>query len=376
MAHYSLGFNFDPDLIDGIADVNAKHGRVSKIEEVFGALPDSPISSARPTSRIPSISFREFEKQLKRLRESEIEFNFLMNTSQALSAELEKKIRIYLKQLIDVGVQRLTIGSPELCAYIKSLSDTLHITISITYGIRSTAGLKNAEVAGADAVYLDGVFVNRNFELLRALLTQARVECRLYANMSCISQCPVVHSHYGLFAGVQSESTSRRNDAFFAGCTAVKLRNPVEWLQMPWIRPEDIPVYKSEGVSHFKLADRLAPTDTLLLIARSYLTGNSPDNLFELVERDGAKYKNVRSDLQSNAQPMNVRSAGLPKDFISHFRSGACKSNDVGCEVCLKITHDVVHVNPKWADHGALTRIDPLIPSKLRKRVALPRGMF
>jgi collagenase-like PrtC family protease len=365
---YSLGFNFDPALIRGVIEANEEFGGASRIDEFFGALPDSPISSARPTSKLPTLSWDEFTKQILFLRDSQIAFNFLMNTAQRLDSALTRSLKTYLKRLADVGVHRLTVGTPELCAVVKDCFPRFHVTISITYGIHSPDKVLHAEAAGADAIYLDGVYVNRDFDLLRALLKQARVECRLYANMSCLSRCPVVGKHYAMFSGAQSESTSSRNDAFFAGCSMVKLSNPTEWLQMPWIRPEDVSAYASEGVGHFKLADRLAPTSTLLVIAQSYLKRKSPDNLFDLMERDGAKYELLGAKTKNqDSAPMYVHSKRLPTDFIEHFRKQGCKSNDPNCRVCVALTQSAVEVNGSWPEQLP-SSVRHLVPLELSKR--------
>jgi hypothetical protein len=370
---YSLGFNFDLNLIEGIIEANERYGENSKIEEVFGALPDCPISSARPTSKLPELSWEEFTRQVLLLRNSRIAFNFLMNTSHRLDSALRNKLKIYLLRLADAGIDRLTVGTPELCTFVKASFPQFHVTISITFGIHSLKKLSKAELAEPDAVYLDGVYVNRNFDLLRALLTRAKVECRLYANMSCLSRCPVVGKHYAMFAGAQSEITLRHNDAFFLGCSAVKLRNPTEWLQMPWIRPEDVSVYASEGVSHFKLADRLAPTSTLLLIAKSYLQMRSPDNLFDLMERRGEKYKLLLEDdskMGSREPPLFVHSNRLPIDFIAHFREQGCKSNDPNCEVCVMIAQNAVEINKNWPNELPFA-FNQLVPLELKRRAGL-----
>src|SRR5215208_2621944 len=119
--HYSLGFNYDPDLIRGIAKANQKYGALSRIEEVFGAMADSPVSSARPTSRIPNLKWEEFASQIRSLRDFGVAFNFLMNTSQRLDSALTNELKTYLQRLMDAGVERITAGTPELCAFVKSV---------------------------------------------------------------------------------------------------------------------------------------------------------------------------------------------------------------------------------------------------------------
>jgi collagenase-like PrtC family protease len=370
---YSLGFNFDPELSMRLAEINDVYGGRSRIDEVFAALPDCPISSARPTDRIPNLTWEEFRRQVRVLRDSGIGFNYLMNTSQRVDSTLTSKVKTYVQRLVDTGVDRITAGTPELCAFIKSFFSRVHVTISITYGTKSKNRLTEAELAGADAVYLDGVYVNRDFELLRTLLKQSRIECRLYANMSCISRCPVVGKHYQMFSGNQSSVTSRHNDAFFAGCSLVKLRNPVEWLQMPWIRPEDVVAYATEGVTHFKLADRLASTSTLVVIAASYLSAKSPDNLFDLMERDGVKYRLLECETNlrnSKTVPIFVHSKRLPSNFIAHFQKQGCTSSDTSCKFCVNLAHNAVEIWSKTSTELP-SAFRELIPVELKKRAGL-----
>lgn len=366
---YSLCFNFDDALVNGIISLNEKYGGNARIDEVFGALANCPISSARPTSRIPHVTWLKFARRVNKMLASNIKFNFLMNTSQDLKALSINGIRSYLSRLADIGVTRLTLGTPELCHLIKSLFPQFHVTISLTYGISSENKLNLAEESGASAAYLDGVFVNRNFELLRKLLRKSNIECRLYANISCIAACPVIRSHYKMFAGKQDSYTVHQNDAFFAGCTLIKLNNPVEWIQMPWIRPEDIPTYMIEGIIHFKLADRLAPTETLLTIAESYLKGVSPGNLFVLIERDGLKYKMFpNNNGLHKSTPIMVLNDQIPSSFIDHFRNGECKSNDISCMVCSKVARRAVHISDSINTTVIPKQLKPLIPLELWQR--------
>lgn len=105
---------------------------------------------------------------------------------------------------------------------------------------------------------------------------------------------------------------------------------------MQWIRPEDICDYVHEGFKHFKLADRLAPTEILLNIAECYVKGRSPDNLFPLIERDGVKYRNAQKCYNGDL-PFVVSNKKIPNDFVEHFKSGDCYSTNEECEYCNAI---------------------------------------
>ena len=71
---FSLGYNFDIRLLEKIIELNSINQ--NRVIEFYGALKDSPIPSARPTRRIPSISWKDFEKQIKIMSDSNISFNF------------------------------------------------------------------------------------------------------------------------------------------------------------------------------------------------------------------------------------------------------------------------------------------------------------
>jgi len=366
--NYSMGFNFDSALVDGIIQLNAEYGGLTRITEVFGALSDCPISSARPTKLIQGVSWSEFADQVKRLQQAGIEFDYLMNTAQCLTQTTILKVREYLARLEDVGVCKITAGTPEICLLVKDFSSDFYVAMSITYGIHSLDKLRRAESSGADLVHLNSPYVNRNFKLLRFLVKESSVPCRLIANMSCISECPVITRHYKLFAGSQ-RLLDTYQDVFCVGCTYIRISNPVEWLQAPWIRPEDIPTYVEEGISHFKLSERLSPTETLLAIAGPYLNLTSPEDLFPLIERHKRKYSPLAATCPSEGRPpMRVSSQAIPDNFIEHFRSGGCKSNNLSCPVCSGIAHRAIHLNPGWDKAAVPQELRELVPRLLRER--------
>ena len=59
--------------------------------------------------------------------------------------------------------------------------------------------------------------------------------------------------HYSVLSNPDNNYQVKMNDQLFNFCSNEKLDNPIKWLQMQWIRPEDISVYAQEGFNHFKL---------------------------------------------------------------------------------------------------------------------------
>lgn len=348
-ATFSIGFNFEDDLVDGIVKLNNSQPLNNRISEVYGSLPDSPVPSARPSKKLKNISFHKFQQQLERLILNNICFNYLLNTNTSLSESLSSKLLIYLAQLQELGITNITVGNIELCSFIKENFDSFKVCISSTFGVKTISQIKTCENYGADSVYLDSIHINRNFKRLREIITNTSLSIKLYANISCISRCPITKKHYDIFANKQNGTTLKQNDNYFASCSLIKLKSKVEWIQMQWIRPEDIDKYEDEGFTFFKLSDRLAPTNIILQIAQAYLNRKSPPNLFPLIERDGVKYKNIGFGL-NGSHPIIIDSKKIPNNFIEHFKKGECISTDKKCSYCNYIAESAIHYNHDMKD--------------------------
>ena len=365
-ATFSIGFNFSDDLVEHIVALNKINDR-RKISEVFGALPDSPLNSARPSNRIPKTNWTKFQKQVNMLLENNVYFNYLFNTQQQLTEDLKDKLSLFLENLLSIGVGNVTVGTFELARFIRASFPVFNQTLSLTYGIKSVRQLSEIENNLFNSIYLDGAFVNRDFRKIKQFVNESCCEIRLYANLSCISNCPVIKQHYGLFSKPFDENTARDNDNFFKGCSLVKLSNPIEYIQMPWIRPEDIQTYVEEGVTHFKLSDRLSTTEVLVRIGKAYISEKSTNNLFDIIERNGDKYKYFNlEDAPNNI--IKLYNNKIPSDFIEHFRNGNCQSKDLSCRYCKAIADDAVSITNVNAPN-LLKNESKDIHDKLLKRV-------
>lgn len=345
---FSLGYNFDSELVEKIAELNGMYGNGRKVNEFFGALPFSPFLSTRPDNRIKNITWNDFLSQLRLMQKNGINFNYLFNAKSNLNEIDLFAFTDFIKKLHDSGITNLIVYSPEICSFIKNLNSKFSVTISSVYNICSEKQIDKAYNSGADFLYFDSIYINRNFGLLSTLSNYSKVPIKLYANVSCLSKCVNKDLHYSVLSSSDKEYQIAMNDKLFSYCSSEKLRNPVNWLQMQWIRPEDIDIYVEEGFSHFKLTDRLAPTENLVFIANHYLKGASPRDLFPLIERNGTKFRNFANHKLVNQNPLSIDNSLIPKNFIEHFRSGECDSTNVNCDFCNKVTKNAIEVNIEY----------------------------
>jgi hypothetical protein len=363
---FKLAWNTDAALVGIVGDLNLKWGHRAIVDEVFGSLPDSGFPSARPSSRLAAVPWKVFAAQVCEYAAMGVGFNYLVNTGQKLDGEGKRKLLKYVETLQAVGVRKLTVGLPQTVRAIKQSFPELKVVMSLSWDVRTVEQVREAEDAGVDSMYLSGPSVNRDFPLLRKLVQAATVPCGLYANVSCLSRCPVLHDHYALFAGDHGEAMITQNDAYFSSCSRVKMKDPVEWIQMPWIRPEDTGAYVDEGISFFKLADRLAPTETLRHTCESYLSGQSPVDLFPLIEGDGRKYKQILG--ADSSRPFRVDRSEIPPDFLKHFRYGTCRSTNPDCIYCREVALRSVGLSGELSDsfHGVPTEMPAALVNRAK----------
>ena len=365
MYRLSLGYNFDLGLLPALAALNANPRAKGQVTEIYGAIRLGAVRSARPRHKYPDMDWTGLARHIDEARRHGLTFNYLLNSQKLTS---EAGLRAQTHALLGCGVEVVTVGTPTMARIVRSAAPGMKIVLSLTYRLRTPSDVEEAIATGIDAAYFDAVTVNRDFPLLRKLIASALPEARLYANVSCLSACPVIDAHYRAFDLKDDLAGEAANERFFLGCSWVKANSPVEWIQMPWIRPEDLSHYQDEGISHFKLSDRMAASETLIRIARAYITGRSPRNLFSIIERDGAKFELVWAHGTDHVNPF-VASRLIPSDFITHFQSGTCASRDTDCAFCNRVAERSVRFGGVWPPGRNDSAFLSALPHALVRRV-------
>ena len=347
---YSLASNLKKDFPPMLAEL-AEQDTPARITEVFAATRgNADVPSARPGGKIPDTTLSELEDHVRNLYENAgASFNYLINTQKKITdAAMERRIIDFIRDLQNAGINRITVGTPEMAKLVRRAFPRMHITMSLTRRTRSIAMLKEAEASGCNACYLDTT-VNRNFVLLRKLLAyETKMELKGYGNVSCLAFCPCMDEHYTLFEE-DTEENLLGHEAMFMGCTRVKLLSKTAWLQQPFILPGDAALYHAMGLNSLKLTDRLAPTHILHMIAIAYLRCRNPEDVFEIIERGAAKYQAMfveGAELDTN--PYFVIGEVLQELLIPHALSGNCLSPKHNCPGCAKIAELAIVRSPLW----------------------------
>lgn len=291
---FSIGTNFDPDLI---AEIN-KYNQDKSIAAVFGKLRSDIIGGGRTSMILPTLTMGQLKDYIEFCHRSDLKFNYLLNPvcmgNRELNPSSHRKIIRFIGKLSDIGVDEVTVNSPFLCQVIKRQFPHLKITIGLYAYVFNMQHLKYWEELGADEITLHHM-INRDLKLLEDFLNYTKksgMALRLIANNVCLHDCPYQINH-GIGQSHSSQTGHFSNGLFLdyniASCNNKKLQNPVKLISSEWIRPEDVKYYedvcKRTGNYNFsiKLLERTKTTAFLKRVLKAYIERSYDGNLIDIL---------------------------------------------------------------------------------------------
>lgn len=282
----SLATNFD----DALPALVAPYG----VFELYGKLPADVVGGGRATFMLAPTSRHDLERHVAACRRAGLGFNYLLNAACLDNLEYtrggQRRIRRLLDWLSEIGVRSATVANPFLLRLIKAGYPGLEVRVSVFAAVNDVRRARYWEELGADRITLDSLQINREFDLLRKIREAVRCRLELLASNSCIQNCPLQPYHPNLLSHASQRGHRTHGFAIdwcLLWCSYMKIREPVNYLRADWIRPEDIEHYEALGYDEFKLTERNAPTEMLVLRARAYHERRYDGNLLDLVQPYG-----------------------------------------------------------------------------------------
>jgi len=291
---YSLGTNFDEELLDYVVAYDKKH----QIESFFGKLQADIVGGGRASNVLPKLSMKELQRYIVKCNKAGIGFNYLLNPMCLGNREIDpsehKEILCFLDQLQNIGVNHITINSPYLCELIKAQFPEVKVTIGLYAYIYSLQHVKYWENLGADELTLHHR-LNRNFQYLKSILSYTKgrhLKLRVIANNVCLHDCPYQINH-GCGQAHASQEKDAKNSIYLdynlLKCNYAKITHPEELISSEWIRPEDVHFYDEicddVGNTNFsiKLLERTKTTDFLKRVVKAYIDEHYDGNLIDIL---------------------------------------------------------------------------------------------
>lgn len=283
---YAVGYNWEEDLVDFAK--NFEDISDDKIFEFFGSPAFSFFGGATTYPRIKDVSLKEVEDNVRYVKENGFKFNYLINSSVFpeinSDEDLDKAIE-YLNWIKRLGPDIVTVGNEEVLDFVMKYFPEFKINLSIVLAIKS---LERAEVFYKKYSNVERVTfhqtINRDVVMLKKHIKLAHsydIEVELLVNEICLHDCPRMKDHYD-YLGKISQSDNSSNLKFFGFCCGVRRKNPLEFLNACWIRPEDVQVYEDMGVDILKIAGRGESVEYLELVMKAYMTRKYSGNIMDL----------------------------------------------------------------------------------------------
>lgn len=294
--HLKIGSNFDCLLIDKIKEINEKHTG-SIIDEVYGSRRESAKLTARPEFRLPDIDRKAFFEYVGRLKKTGIAFNYTLNTSYLGSKEEiqknERGILEYINFLSCSGVDTITVTLPLMAEYIRSIDKKIGIEISTIAHLDSVTQVAIWKDKYGISKICGNLYKNREIKFLKSLSN--------YCNNNGITLTVMVNEFCGNGLGRGSGATNciyrdhcyslhsigyGKDDNIYRGYPmrmCIESRSKAsDWLKMQFIRPEDLRLYNTIGINHFKITGRTGSLNYILKVTEAYADEYFDGNLLEL----------------------------------------------------------------------------------------------
>ena len=119
LLEFTIGTNFDKDIVHEITKVNKK----GIFTSVFGKLHKDILGGGRASMLLPKISINQLGEYIDLCHKNNLKFNYLANavclSNKELIPKYKKKILLFVDGLIKKGIDAITVVSPYLCELFK-----------------------------------------------------------------------------------------------------------------------------------------------------------------------------------------------------------------------------------------------------------------
>jgi collagenase-like PrtC family protease len=278
---FSIWFNNDSTLINKINLFCNKHN-INKLDiEFFCGFPLYKSSLNRFYNE--KIIKNDFELSIIDIQKKGFVINYLMN-SKIIDFKL---IENELKWLDKLWIEFITVSNIDLINFINKIYPQFKIIVSI----KSKLDIYKLNKYKNISRIIFHQSVNHNFKQLIALVKLCKnkwIETEILANELCYSDCELRDEHY-LQISKYNWISCEFFDKIWDFC--IEERKEISIINnSPWVRLEDVILYKKIGINYIKLAWRNFDSDLLENCIKYYLLWIYEWNFFNLMDLDWKKW--------------------------------------------------------------------------------------
>jgi collagenase-like PrtC family protease len=273
---YDIPFIFDKEFIIKINEFNNL--------QLYGSI-KKEFPTGRPID-YNVISEKYFKEYLMFLKSVNIKINILINGKH-------KNYDNYVPyfQLIDdiAKPNMVTISDINLIKYLNE-------KFQWDFEISAITGIENQKQfyrfnSGLSFERIKGIVFHHNTTRIGIdnefiyFLVKNDIIPRVLVTESCYKNCPFRKEHYNSFFNVNTSNKSKFVNHFQIFCVLKRLKNPELLIDLSgFLLPEQLNEYnRKTGINHFKITGRSKSQKWIINTTKAYLSGSSPENLFEII---------------------------------------------------------------------------------------------
>lgn len=335
---------FDFDFLNQLIYLNNHSKNNTVIAEVYGSFPDISHSQTRINERLSNSTLNFFKEYVSYAHQNGIEFDYIMNGTCYGNKSKEELIDDFLSEITVVrliGIKKITASSPFLIQFIRSRFPDMQITASINLCTNSVGQALRWQDMGVNRIVLDRS-INRNGKLVKIINSHLNIETELLVNSMCLCFCGMHQFHNNMNSHINDSSDKSYCYNYpYSKCFETYLKNPIEMICSGWIRPEDLDLYQTLGISNFKLEGRGEDKEIVLKIISIYMNNEFNGNIFDLLFTGYKTKQRVEAYLDNNEL-----SDIFNKIVMSKVDCQICGGNNPYCmDIANKITFNEEKLN-------------------------------
>ncbi len=258
MELFTVPADFKAKSLNQYAEMNSQ-STICNVYETYGQITsNNPYGSGRSKNILPDINLRTLERYVLQSKDLGISFAYTLNAiclgNQEFSSVESNKLKQFCSNLYNIGVETIIVAMPSLIELIKYTIPKMKIKASVICQINGIYKAQFYSELGVDSVVIDMDCI-RNFKTIKQISEIFPCQTEIIVNNTCRLYCPYKIFHYCH----ESHSKKRHNaidDYYFNRCNITRNQSKESYLQMSWVRPEDINYYTECGVNIFKIQGR------------------------------------------------------------------------------------------------------------------------
>jgi collagenase-like PrtC family protease len=256
-----------------------------KIYSIFMAGSPDYIGTGR--SNLASPQLEDIKEQTDFAHKNGVKMELVLNSScmggRQLTPEGYRINNWYIEKLVDIGIDSIVVADPYLVETISNNFD-VDVVVSVLAFVDSPQKAEFFQDLGASSIVIDSN-VNRHFDVLHAIRDSVDCELKLLINEGCLYRCPFRYAHFNFFSHAFGPEPRPNvlDDYYYLKCLELRIEAPEQIIKSPWIRPEDIKLYR-DITDVYKIGGRTHFADWILNCVNAYYAESYEGNLMDILD--------------------------------------------------------------------------------------------